>query len=280
MGKFIDRTGQVFGNLRVISFHGSIKNVTHWLCRCVCGKEKAIRTNSLVDGSTKSCGCLKPNPPGRKSNLIGFRSGALVVIESAGVKRIGEMHKEQLWKCICDCGSVAFVPTGKLTSNHTKSCGCLQYIGRPIHGQTGSREHNSWASMLQRCCNPKHNRYRIYGGRGIQVCERWRKFENFLEDMGPRPEGTSLDRINNDGNYEPSNCRWATDTDQSRNRSIVKSVCIDGVDRPIAEWAEIVGIDYGTIVSRIKRGMSPVLAITTPLLKQATNRKAFDDKNR
>jgi len=130
------------------------------------------------------------------------------------------------WVCKCDCGKTVSVWLSHIKSGHTRSCGCLAtatLIERSfVHGHTSgnkfSGEYHSWSSMLTRCLNSRSNAYKYYGGRGITVCERWRVFENFLADMGPRPSGFSLDRINVNENYEPSNCRWATASMQSKNR--------------------------------------------------------------
>ena len=130
------------------------------------------------------------------------------------------------WLCRCDCGQTCLVPVGNLTSGNTKSCGCLRReLSAKLnfkHGQTAhgkrSPENEAWHHMIQRCENPNYPRYFDWGGRGIKVCERWHKFENFYEDMGDRPSFEySLDRIDNDGDYEPGNCRWATRKEQRAN---------------------------------------------------------------
>lgn len=128
------------------------------------------------------------------------------------------------FECKCDCGKTKKVRLSMMRSGQSKSCGCLitetQKRIRTTHGRYGTLEYKSWQSMKERCSNPKNNKWDLYGGRGINVCERWVNFSNFFEDMGPRPKGTTIDRINPDGNYEPSNCRWATIEEQNRNRRI------------------------------------------------------------
>ena len=137
--------------------------------------------------------------------------------------------KGSKWECICDCGTIVIVDTAKLTTGHTKSCGCLQVDraaeANTTHGQARARlrsvtsTYRTWQQMKRRCFNPANHNYKYYGGRGVVVCDRWREsFEAFLEDMGERPSGHTIDRINSDGNYEPGNCRWATPTEQRRNR--------------------------------------------------------------
>lgn len=154
--------------------------------------------------------------------LTGQRFGRLTVI--GGYER--NSRGRVVWRCRCDCGGTKVTRPHSLLHGITASCGCLHKErcsqAATIHGHTShaqwSGTYISWAQMIQRCTYPKHNRFHRYGGRGISVCQRWRKFENFLADMGERPPGLSIDRRNNDGNYEPSNCKWSTRKEQAANR--------------------------------------------------------------
>lgn len=137
------------------------------------------------------------------------------------------------------------------------------------HGHSGKRrvspEYHSWASMIQRCTNPRRYSYKHYGGKGVKVCDRWRKFENFLADMGARPPGTSLDRIDVDGDYKPENCRWADNVTQARNSVQVVWVEIDGERRRLVEWCELRRLSINTVRARVKtHGWSYPQAIMTP----------------
>lgn len=127
---------------------------------------------------------------------------------------------------------------------------------KPTHDMSRTKIYKAWQQMKVRCYSSNHPSYAQHGARGIEVCERWHVFENFFEDMGPRPDGMSLDRIDNNGNYEPGNCRWATQREQMNNRRPTIWISHMGMDRPMKEWAEITGTAYGALMSRYRRGWS------------------------
>ncbi len=170
------------------------------------------------------------------------------------------------WICRCECGKTVSVNISKLRNGHTKSCGCLQKekasestFKHGFNKGKGMRkkEYNSWAGMRNRCNNKKNGKYPIYGARGIKVCERWNDFNNFINDMGMAPtKNHSIDRINNNGDYEPGNCRWATKIEQSNNQRSTNFYEAEGVSMPASQWAEHFGVSRWVIVNRIKRGAS------------------------
>lgn len=149
-------------------------------------------------------------------DITGQRFGRLTVI-SIHKRCDKSLHAQTYWLCKCDCGAHKIVGKRNLGRN-TNSCGCLWWDTFVTHGQTKTPEYRAWESMHQRCRNPQNKAYKNYGGRGISVCNRWLKFENFIADMGSRPKGYSIERIDNDGNYEPSNCKWIPLRDQAKNQ--------------------------------------------------------------
>lgn len=162
--------------------------------------------------------------------------------------------------CRCDCGTERQVRSDRLSRGETKSCGKCGVIGtRTLH------EYQVWRHMRERCSNPNQWHYHRYGGRGIKVCDRWKTFANFYADMGPRPSTDhSLDRIDNDGDYSPENCRWATRHDQNRNRCNNRMFSLNGETLCLTDWATRLGIDKWSIIHRLERGWSLEDALTKP----------------
>lgn len=198
-------------------------------------------------------------------DLTNKRFGRLVVIA-----REGRWGSQATWRCQCDCGKIHVAVSQTLRIGGTRSCGCLREELRPTlgrtHGLSNTPEHNSWAGMLQRCTNPNLEKFSRYGARGITVCRRWRKFENFIKDMGQRPSPNhSLDRKNNNRGYFPANCRWATPKQQARNSAKNRILENRGERRCLAEWAELSGVDESVIRGRIDDGWSVSDAIETPV---------------
>lgn len=150
------------------------------------------------------------------------RFGRLLVVCRAGQSQTPNGTSVIWWLCKCDCGNLVKIRGSNLRAGNTVSCGCyraeVEKVAAKTHGRTGSPEYESWRGMRERCTNPKNKRFKDYGGRGIKVCDRWGQFENFYADMGVRPIGKTLDRKDNDGDYEPSNCCWATDAEQRANK--------------------------------------------------------------
>lgn len=163
--------------------------------------------------------------------------------------------------CKCICGNIAVVKTASLNNGNTKSCGCR--VGRSAkqrfskHGMKKNPAYACWSLMRDRCNNPNNKNYPYYGGRGISVCKEWDDFAAFLNDMGERPHGMTIERIDNNGNYEPSNCKWASRAEQSRNRDYTVKLTKDGVTKTISEWARDGGNhSQSQYYRRRKRGLS------------------------
>lgn len=214
----------------------------------------------------------------RRTNLIGQKFNRLTVIGEARTSR-----GEAAWECKCECGNTTVSVGHALKNGRTSSCGCYMievarkhgYANRK-HGCKGTRVYKSHDSMKQRCLNPDHKSYPKYGGRGITICERWLKFEAFLEDMGHPPEKHSLDRIEVDGNYEPSNCRWADAYTQQRNKRDNHLLTAFGETKCAIAWLEDprCRCNRASLYKRIQNKWNDIDAITTPMKKQS-NRRDF-----
>lgn len=186
--------------------------------------------------------------------------------DTIGYWTLIEYKKEKAqWLAECICGKKKYVYVSHLSSGNSLSCSC---ITKGTHKMTGSREYRSWCAAKMRCTCPTNDRWESYGGRGIKMCDRWvNSFENFYADMGNRPEGTTLDRIDNNGDYEPSNCRWATSMQQMSNTRVSEKY-----GRSISSYAREHNIPYCRLQTRLKRGWSFEEAISLVSLK-GSNRK-------
>jgi hypothetical protein len=201
-------------------------------------------------------------------NLTGQKFGKLTVQSLDGYSA-----NSLAWKCLCECGKTTRVRGAHLKSGKIQSCSCLKKNNAVKHGQAKSPTYNVWASMLARCGNPKNAAYSRYGGRGITVCERWRDFQNFFADMGEAPSGLTLERTDNDLGYSPENCRWATRTEQARNRRSNTKLTLNGKTLTICEWEAECGISQDQISLRLRRGWSIERALTVPLRVWPAQRK-------
>lgn len=248
-------TGKTFNFLTALRLVDPNKKI--WECMCSCGKTVNVFESNLTRGHTKSCGCYNRMAlTNRRYNLEGMTFGRLTVLE-----RIGMRNRMYLWKCKCECGNYTEVVTAKLISGHTRSCGCLQrdavsWRSRMWpHGPSPTKKYftedeqrlRTVLNMMRaRCYNPKSSSYRLYGARGITVCDEWiNSPETFVKwgiANGYR-KGLSIDRIDNNKGYSPENCRWATPSEQNANRRSNVRITVDGVDDILSNWSRKTGIE-------------------------------------
>lgn len=258
-------------NVKVLSLSDR-KQGNHYFysCLCKCGKVFDVRTDYVK--KRLDCGC------GRKDratyeDLTGQTFTKLTVLSFSSNEN-GIVK----WKCKCQCGRITIVQSGALKSKHSKSCGCLQkeaaskqgkIIGklRKTHGLSDTSEYVAWRGMLARCFNKNSPNYKNYGGRGITVCADWLKFENFISDMGNKPTVEhSIDRYPNvNGNYQPDNCRWATNAEQQRNRRSNVKFTYKGKTQCLTEWAEEYGMSRKTCTQRFNKGWPIDKILETPV---------------
>ena len=188
-------------------------------------------------------------------DLSGERFGRLIVLSRAPNNKTTTR-----WLCLCDCGTTKAINATCLTKEITKSCGCLrkEKTGKQFsrHGMSDSSEYSIWLAMRRRCYDKNNKDFLRYGGRGIVVCDRWKdSFQNFYADMGNKPNGCSIDRIDVDGNYSPENCKWSNAIEQANNKSTNHYITYGAETHTIAEWARIGGIPQPALHQRIKSGM-------------------------
>lgn len=201
---------------------------------------------------------------GHRDNLSKRKFNRWTVLDFSHVK-----HGAIYWNCKCECGTLKTIHANTLRNGDSKSCGCLRdEIARAkqtTHGMRGTRTYDTWRGIKGRCLNKDDKAYLDYGGRGVTVCDHWLKFENFFADMGVRPEGLTIDRKDNDGDYTPENCRWATQKEQCNNRRNNRIIEYNGEKKTLTAWAEFIGIGWSTLHQRLEKGWSVERALTTPL---------------
>ena len=211
--------------------------------------------------------------------------GRLTVLKESDVRVNASGDRFRMFKCRCVCGAVKVYLLSSLTKGTTQSCGCLardlkkERYTRHGHcsGPVNTAEHRTWSAIKLRCKGSSKNKDKArYYDRGIRVCSRWEIFENFLEDMGPRPSPQhSIDRIDVNGNYCPENCRWATQKEQCRNRANTRYITLDGVTKSTSEWAEERGYEKSLILARLRRGWSDEKAVTEPVRTIVEGKRCF-----
>lgn len=284
MGKFIDLTGERFGRLTVLS---PIKKEKYeslrYRCLCDCGKETVVEAGLLRSGSTRSCGCLRREYMSATyfKDITGQKFGRLTVI-----KRVENRNSKVYYLCRCDCGNEKVVNGANIKNGTVRSCGCLHdeeatkriLSYNTTHSGSKTRLYRIWRGMKQRCYYPQALNYKNYGGRGISVCDEWRdNFSTFYDwaIANGYNDTLTIDRIDVNGNYEPRNCRWATRTEQSHNKTNTKLYTYNGEVATLDIFALKYNIHKDTIKQRIERfGWSINKAIETPLLRQKRQKVA------
>lgn len=254
-----DIVGKKYNRLTAIKRVYDGRKGVRYLFKCDCGKEKVILKNAVVSGTTKSCGCLSNEKVRERcfKDLTGQKFGRLTALR---VDR--NDNGKTYWFCKCDCGNTHIVLANRLISGNTVSCGChKEEIKKKIgelnktHEKSGTRIYRIYQQMISRCYKEYSTNYERYGGRGIEVCPEWRGengFQNFYDwsmESGYK-RNLTIDRINNDGNYEPSNCRWATNKEQANNRRTSRYIDVDGEKMTVAMFSDMNGIKSRLFVTR------------------------------
>ena len=266
MNTLIDLTGQKFGKLLVVEkadpyISPKGKYVTMWMCRCDCGNKTVVNTQKLRSGHTTSCGCAKHDNKGRGKDLIGQKFGRLTVIGK--VPKEKRKNPQYAWMCKCDCGNEVISTANKLTHSIQVSCGCqkaerISNLNRK-YKNTNKHLYSVYKAMINRCVDEKDPSYKNYGGRGITVCDEWlNDFDAFSEwallngYVMDAPQGQyTLDRVDNNKNYSPDNCRWVAMSVQQNNKRTCRYIEYCGETHTIAEWARIFGYKYNYLYNHL-----------------------------
>lgn len=264
MARAIDIVGHRFGMLTVLNRADySDDGRRPWTCRCDCGNTKDVHTDHLRRGVVRSCGCMVRALRGPRKDLTGLRFGRLVIV---GMDDTRNANGRIMWHYQCDCGNTGKVAGEFLKNRPTASCGCARGTHRHTTMAGKSPTYASWQSMMARCYYPSNPAHAYYKSLGIEVCERWKTFSNFLADMGERPsKDHTLDRHpNKTGNYEPGNCRWATKKEQANNRVTNRSLEYKGQKYTLSELCAATGLAKDFLHSRLRHGWDVTAAVETP----------------
>lgn len=212
---------------------------------------------------------------GQRADIAGDRFGRWVA-----VSYVGYLKKQSWWMCRCDCGVEKMVSLSLLRRGASKSCGCLQSeVAREVarrqgiknrtHGDSGKKLYSIWVGMMRRCYNEKHVSFRHYGGRGIGVCSAWHDYRKFADDVGAIPfDGAELDRVDNDGDYQPSNWRWASRSQQLNNTRVNRNLTFGGRTQSATEWCRELGLNRNSLQGRLRLGWSDEAALSKPFRKK------------
>jgi hypothetical protein len=274
LGKLNNMVGEKYGRLKVVSFEGlNNHRKATWLCECECGTSKVVVGSSLKSGCTVSCGCYQSSEAKKRfsKDMSGEKIGRLTVLSREGTY-ISRKSKTALWRCKCDCGEETVVRGASLRNGTTTSCGCAQRenasIANTTHALSKTRLYRTWLSMKKRCGNSNDKNYVYYGGRGIKLCDEWRNdfvsFENWATLNGYSDELT-IDRIDVDGNYEPSNCRWVSMKVQSNNTRRNNYYEFEDGEYTLSQISDMCGIRYSVLYKRLNRGWSLEDAVSRPV---------------
>lgn len=253
-----DITNQQFGDWTAQRFVAITSEGSIWQCLCACGTVRNVPRTRLVRGKSTNCGCRQI----ANQDLTGQTFNRWTVISFVETKK-----RQRWWLCECECGNQGIVPTSSLRKNISQSCGCLRVdmVKKGKHGQSRHPLYHTWANMMLRCYKETDRGFHRYGGRGITVCDRWHSLLAFIEDMGERPSPQhSIDRINNNGNYCPENCRWATKLEQAENRRTTILHTLNGESRSVPDWARQYNVPRHRVYQRLKYGWTLLDALTRP----------------
>lgn len=270
--------GKRYGKLTCLEYsHAEHGNGYFFKFKCDCGNIKIFNLSRVRNGYIKSCGCLRKENS-RKAvfkDLTGQKFNHLTVIEY-----IGQRKGRTMWRCQCDCGNEIEVDSSSLKSGNTTACGCRQSIGwgnGKTHGKIRTRIYRIWRGMKDRCTNPNNPYYKNYGGRGITVCKEWKdNFQAFYDwaIANGYADDLTIDRIENNGNYEPSNCRWVDRFEQMSNTRSNRNIEYKGKTQTLAQWARELNFPYYILDGRINNyGWSVEKAFETPIQKRGGNHK-------